>query len=149
MYKLCMIYWPMGLELWKVCQDRSCVYTSTWLIGASLNEPHTSGTALWKCVKIHACLLACLRSYTVNFKCAFKYFPKIERPRALCAGLLPECSVCNFSGDGSSLTPTVPYILFVTVPTDRPSTADYSDRTKLYMPSWKSLQVRVVHKRHS
>ena len=28
-------------------------------IGASLSEPHTSGTALWKCVNIHMCLLAC------------------------------------------------------------------------------------------
>ena len=34
-------------------------------------------------------------------------------------------NVGNRSGDGSSLTPTVPYFLFVTVPTDRPSTADY------------------------
>ena len=49
----------------------------------------------------------CLRPYTVNFKCAFKYFPKIELPRSLawqCAGLLSECSVAavgNRSGDGS------------------------------------------------
>ena len=40
------------------------------LIGASLSEPHTSGTALRKCV----CMYLCLRPYTV---CAFKYFPKI------------------------------------------------------------------------
>ena len=38
------------------------------LVGASLSEPHTSGTALWKCVNVHPCLLACLRPYTVNFK---------------------------------------------------------------------------------
>ena len=30
------------------------------LIGASLSEPHTSGTALWKCVCIRTCLFACL-----------------------------------------------------------------------------------------
>ena len=36
------------------------------LIGASLSEPHTSVTALRKCV----CMLACLRPYTVNFKWA-------------------------------------------------------------------------------
>ena len=28
-------------------------------------------------------LYLCLRPYTINFKCAFKYFPKIEHPRAL------------------------------------------------------------------
>ena len=41
------------------------------LIGASLSEPHTSGTALRICVCMFACLLACLlaylRPYTVNF----------------------------------------------------------------------------------
>ena len=48
------------------------------LVGASLSEPHTSGTALWK----YVCnVLVCLRPYTVNFNCTFKYFPKIERPR--------------------------------------------------------------------
>ena len=30
------------------------------LIGVSLSEPHTSGTAWWKCVCIHTCLFACL-----------------------------------------------------------------------------------------
>ena len=69
------------------------------IIGASLSEPHTSGTALRRCV----CIQPCLRPYTVNFKCAFKYFPKIEHPRAL-TGLLPEYSVSNRSGgDGSSI----------------------------------------------
>ena len=43
------------------------------LIGVSLSEPHTSVTALWKCVFV----LVCLWPYTVNFKCTFKYFPKI------------------------------------------------------------------------
>ena len=53
---------------------------ATVIIGASLSEPHTSGTgtALRRCV----CIRPCLRPYTVNLKCAFKYFPKIERPRA-------------------------------------------------------------------
>ena len=50
------------------------------LIGTSLSEPHTSGTTLRKCV---CNVLVCLRPYTVNFKCVFKYFLKIERPRAL------------------------------------------------------------------
>ena len=72
-------------------------------------------------------------NYTVNFKCEFKYFPKIERPHALGgdAGQLPECSVCNRSGDGLSLTPTVPYFLFVTAPTNRSSTADYSQTVQV------------------
>ena len=39
-----------------------------YLIGASLSKPHTSGTALRKCN-----VLVCLRPYTVNFKCVFKY----------------------------------------------------------------------------
>ena len=52
------------------------------LLGASLSEPHTSGTALQKYVYLRACL----RPYTINFKCMFKYFPKIERPRALVLG---------------------------------------------------------------
>ena len=34
------------------------------MIGASLDELHTSLTALRTCV----CMLACLRPYTVNFK---------------------------------------------------------------------------------
>ena len=50
------------------------------VVGVSLSEPHTSGTALQKCV----CMYLCLRPYTINVKCAFKYFPKIdEHPCAL------------------------------------------------------------------
>ena len=48
------------------------------IIGASLSEPHTSGTALRSCVCVS--IYACLRPYAVNFKCAFKYFLKVERP---------------------------------------------------------------------
>ena len=40
----------------------------SFIIGASLSEPHTSVTALCTCVCMLACLLACLRPYTVNFK---------------------------------------------------------------------------------
>ena len=36
------------------------------IFGASLSEPHTSGTALGKCV---CNVLVCLRPYTINFKC--------------------------------------------------------------------------------
>ena len=48
------------------------------IIEANLSEPHTSGTALCGCV----CIRPCLRPYTINFKCTFKYFQKIEHPRA-------------------------------------------------------------------
>ena len=48
------------------------------------------------------------------------------------AWLLPECSVSNCSGEGSSLTPTVPYFLFVTVPTDRSSMADFLQTVQNY-----------------
>ena len=105
------------------------------LIGVSLSEPHTSGTALRKCV---CNVRACLWLYTINFICAFKYFPKIEGPRAPYqvkgnaghAGLLPECSVGNRSGDSWYLTfgwhstygPTINGRLL-------------ADRTKLYTPS--------------
>ena len=45
----------------------------------SLSEPHTNGTALRKYVcNVCACLLA-----AIYRKCAFKYFPKIQRPCAL------------------------------------------------------------------
>ena len=39
-----------------------------FLVGASLSEPHTSGTVLQKCVNVHTYIRACLRPYTVNFK---------------------------------------------------------------------------------
>ena len=77
------------------------------VIGASLSEPHTSGTSLRRCVCIRPTDRPTDRPYTVNFKCAFKYFSKIELPRSpawKCAGLLSECSVAavgNRSGDGS------------------------------------------------
>ena len=43
---------PLGppLHVWNM---------EAFVIGASLSEPHTSGTALWKCVNIHTSLLAC------------------------------------------------------------------------------------------
>ena len=115
----------------------------SYIIGASLSEPHTSGTALWKCANVHACL----RPYTVKFKCAFKYSPKIERPCAL-----PECSDYNHSGDTSSLSPMVPYLLFVTAPTDQPSTANCSLTVQNYtcqVGGCATVQEGVVHKGRS
>ena len=50
------------------------------VIGASLSEPHTSGTALRKCV---CYVLVCLQPFTINFRCEFKYFSKSEHPHAL------------------------------------------------------------------
>ena len=121
------------------------------IVGTNMGRT-SKKTALRKCV---CNVRACLHPYTVNFKCAFKYFPKIKRPRALYqvkgnAGLLPECSVGNRSRNGSSLTPMVPYFLFVTAPMDRPSTGDYSQTVQNYTHQvQRSLQVMVAHKRHS
>ena len=63
------------------------------IIRASLSEPHTSGTALRKCV---CNVLVCLRPYTVNFKCEFKYFPKKECPRALTVVGEGQCRVITY-----------------------------------------------------
>ena len=59
------------------------------LIGASLSEPHTSVTALCRCV----CIRLCLQPYTINFKSAFKCFSKIEHPRALALQCWPTARV--------------------------------------------------------
>ena len=82
---------PIG---WGPKQLQPCICVNdkgTTVIGASLSEPNTSGTALHKCV----CICACLWPYIVNFKRAFKYFSKILRPWTVKdnAGLLPECSI--------------------------------------------------------
>ena len=34
-------------------------FVTSRIIGASLSEPHTSRTALWKCVNVHTYVLAC------------------------------------------------------------------------------------------
>ena len=43
-----------------VCSRVALNSSAMQLIGASLSEPHTSGTALCTCVCMFACLLACL-----------------------------------------------------------------------------------------
>ena len=53
--------------------------SQTFFIEASLSEPHTSGTALWKCVNVQACL----RPYTVNFKWAHSNISRRSISRAL------------------------------------------------------------------
>ena len=64
------------------------------VIGASLNRPHTSVTALRTCMCVLACLLVCLWPYTVNLKWAH------SRRSILCskhvikrATAMPKCSV--------------------------------------------------------
>ena len=66
---LMVTYW----QLLSVC------YTKL-LVGASLSEPTLAGLY---CTDVCVYDWPCLQPYTVNFKCAFKYFLKIERPRAL------------------------------------------------------------------
>ena len=74
----------------------------------------------------------CLRPYTVNFKCAFKYFPKIERPRALAW----QCRAAGVQRwqDGSSLR-THGTLLLVCHSSYGPTINGrlLADRTKLYM----------------
>ena len=74
---------PIILELFPVpvaayySQNYSSIIGTCLLfaVGTNWSKPHTSRTALQDmCV----CLSVCLRPYTINFKCAFKYFPKIE-----------------------------------------------------------------------
>ena len=73
----------MQISTLHTCSKVDFTLHHTVMIGASLSEPHTSGTALRKCVNVRTYVLACLRPYTVNFKCTFKYFLKNERPRVL------------------------------------------------------------------
>ena len=63
--------WPLSYAV-----INSTLIICRTIIGVSLSKPHTSGTALRRCM----CIQPCLWPYTINFKCAFKYFPKIERP---------------------------------------------------------------------
>ena len=51
---------------------------SLLFIGASLSNPHTSATALQKCVCILTSLFACLQPYTINFKRSALYFRKLN-----------------------------------------------------------------------
>ena len=70
-------------------------YKHTCIIGASLSEPHTSGTALHTCVCVYVFLLTCWQPYTVNFKwaCLHLHITKFELMNSVGEGLLPECSV--------------------------------------------------------
>ena len=58
-FSLYIIVVPWASRVYGIC-------TLSVVIGASLSEPHTSGTAFRKCVNVRACL----RPYTVNFKWA-------------------------------------------------------------------------------
>ena len=65
-------------------------------IGASLSEPHTSGTALRTCVCMFACLLACLLAaiYRKFLMIGLNFnITKIELMYSIGEGLLSECSV--------------------------------------------------------
>ena len=55
----------MFLECYSFASATALMQTSPsenerQIIGASLSEPHTSGTALRKCVNIRSCLLAAI-----------------------------------------------------------------------------------------
>ena len=71
-------------------------------LGRAWASPHTSGTALRKCV---CNVLVCLWSYTINYKCALKCLNVlVQLVGHGNAGLLLECSVGNCSEDGSNLS---------------------------------------------
>ena len=50
-----------------ICEIGQRISHIVVFIGASLSEPHTSGTALRRCVSIRPTDRPCLRLYTVNF----------------------------------------------------------------------------------
>ena len=71
-----------------------------FIIGVSLSEPHTSGTALHTCVCMFACLPACLLACLLaaiycKFLMSMAKFntTKIELMHLVGEGLLSECSV--------------------------------------------------------
>ena len=62
--KSSFVQWLISLLLAQACPTMMNHHTSsrqeTRMIGLSLGEPHTSGTALRKCVNIRTCLLAAI-----------------------------------------------------------------------------------------
>ena len=110
---------------WNWCLHSDGHSITCIVIGVSLSEPHTSGL---HCTDVCVYDRQCLWPYTANFKCMFKYFPKIEHPRALAweCKLLPECSVANHNRDGSSLRMHGTLLLVVTAAMDWPSMAGCS-----------------------
>ena len=110
------------------------------VVGASLSEPHTSGTALRKCV---CNLLVCLRPYTINYKCAFKYFPKIE---CLHGTMLCYCQSAALATVVEACT--APYFLFVTAATERPSMAGCSQTVQITQITHCKLHGDLHKKQH-
>ena len=118
----------------------------TTVIGASLSEPNTSGTALHKCV----CICACLWPYIVNFKRALKYFSKILRPHGrwrTMQGYCQSAASASQSEDGSSWS-THGNLLLVSLGSYGPTINGrlLADRTNLGA-GLRSLQVRASHKK--
>ena len=95
------------------------------LIGLSLSEPHTSGTALHMRMHMHACLLAAL---CLNFKCTFICW------RAALAVIMAQVKAR-----------TKTYFLFVTAATNRRSMTDCSQTIQIQYTchGLRSLKVRA------
>ena len=111
----------MDVETFSPCTRLGKLY---WYVHHSYcGKPERAGTKLRRCV----CIRPCLQPYSINFKYAFNYFPKIECPRALA-----QCSVGNRSGDSSSLRMHGTLLLVVTAATDSPSTAGCSPTVQNY-----------------
>ena len=137
---------PIG---WGPKQLQPCICVNdkgTTVIGASLSEPNTSGTALHKCV----CICACLWPYIVNFKRAFKYFSKILCPHArwrTMQGYCQSAASASQSEDGSSWS-MHGSLLLVSLSSYGPTINGrlLADRTNLGA-GLRSLQVRALHKK--
>ena len=60
-----MVSYDSIIHVCELCRHKVCrEFFVNPIVGASLSEPHTSGTALQKCV--YVCLSVCLWPYTVN-----------------------------------------------------------------------------------
>ena len=149
------------------------------VIGASLSEPHTSVSSLHTRVCMFACLLAwtnhlswikwvrsniswrstssswsmwrsdCQSAASATGATTSWKLNVLVHLVGSNAGLLPECSVGNHSGDGSSLSKHGT-LLLVCHSTYGPTIngRPLADHTKLYMPGWgKGRCINDTHKR--
>ena len=98
------------------------------LLGRAWASPTVAGL---HCADVCVYDRPCLRPYTINFKCAFKYFPNIEHPCALAWQCRATARVQHWQ-----------------LRTDHQQQAAHRPY-KIIHRRLRSLQVRVVHKRHS
>ena len=108
-------------------------------IGASLSEPHTSGTALRTCVCMSVCLQVCLRPYTVNSK-------YLTKSSCIGEGYSQSAALVTWSEDNWSWS-THSTLIVVCTATNLQQQAAHNGVN--YGWCLKSLRVKSVHKWHS